>query len=92
MGGFSADPGALRARARDFLTESDDLARLVGQLHGSASTGDGGLDGLIARLVGEIQTSAAGAGMAMEGASAGLIVNAVNYESADLLSVMSPMP
>jgi hypothetical protein len=94
MGGFNADPGALRARAADFLTQSDQVARLVGQLGGAgrASTGDGGLDGRIAGLVEQIRTSAAGCGMAMEGASEGLLVNAQNYESADLLSMIQPGP
>jgi hypothetical protein len=90
-GGFNADPDALRAQAQRFLDESGVMAGLVGSLGGArASTGDGGLDGLIARLVDQVKSSAGGAGMALESDGAGLIVNAANYEAADLKSVVRP--
>lgn len=91
-GGFTADPAAMRAQAGHYLQESENLARLVGTLGGAgrASTGDGGLDGLVARLLEEITTSAGGAGMALEDDGGGLLVNAANYEAADQSSVTHP--
>ena len=94
MSGFSADPDALRAQARQFLDESQSMALLVGSLGGAgrASTGDGGLDGLIAGLLDQVRSSAGGAGIALEADGTGLIVSAANYEAADQTSVAHPGP
>lgn len=93
-GGFTADPGALRSRAQHLMTESEGMARLVGSLDGAgrASTGDGGLDGLISRLLDEVKSSVGGAGMALEADGAGLIIDAANYEKADQSSSVYPGP
>lgn len=87
-GGFSADPGAMRSQAQRFFSGSQDLASLVGTLGGAgrASTGDPGLDGLVARLLEEVTTSAGSAGIALESDGAGLEVSAANYEAADQTS------
>lgn len=89
-GDFTADPGALRAQAQQFLSESGSIAQLVGSITGSgrARTGDGGLDGLIASRMTEVETSAAGAGMALEADGGGLMVNAENYLRADEASTV----
>lgn len=90
-GGFSADPDALRGQARDFLGESDNLAQLANSLgRNSVSTGDGGLDALIARLVDEVKASVGGAGMSVEADGAGLMASAQNYEAADQASRANP--
>jgi len=93
-GGLGADPDALRAEAKRFLTESQRMAQLVGDLGGAgrATTGDGGLDGLIAGLVDEVVSSAGGAGMALEADGAGLTVDAAGYEAADRASNLKPGP
>ena len=88
-GGFTADPAALKGQAQEFLREAQAMAQLVGALRGAgtARTGDGGLDGLIAARLGDMEASAGGAGMALEADGAGLMANAANYEKADLTSV-----
>ena len=90
-GGFTADPGALRALARQLFDESRRMAVVVGGIGGAgrASTGDGALDGLVARLLGEVESSAGGAGMALEADGTGLTIAAANYESADQSSTVN---
>jgi hypothetical protein len=88
VSGFSADPGAMRAQAQRFFSGSQGLASLVGSLGGAgrASTGDPGLDGLVARLLEEVTTSAGSAGIALEADGTGITINAANYEAADQTS------
>jgi hypothetical protein len=90
-GGFTADVGAIKGEAQQFLQEAQAMAQLVGSLGGAgmARTGDGGLDGLIAGRLGDVEASVGGAGMAMEADGLGLLGNAANYEKADHMSVVN---
>jgi hypothetical protein len=88
MDGFSVDPDALRLLGRLFSDRGQAVAYLVDELLGvgSADTGNGELDGLIARRIGEIERALTGAGQAMEADGSGLFCTAGNYTSADASS------
>jgi hypothetical protein len=90
-GGFTADVGAIKGEAQQILQEAQTMAQLVSSLGGvgTARTGDGGLDGLIASRLGQVEAAVGGAGMAMEADGIGLLGNAANYEKADHMSVVN---
>lgn len=85
VGGFSVEPDALRAQARDFFGESDNVARIANQIltAGAVSSGDEGLDALVARLIGEIASSIDGVSARLEVAGETLMANARHYEDVD---------
>lgn len=71
---------------------SDDMAGLARRLGtaGTARTGDGGLDGLIAGLLYAVTGSIGGVGMSLQADSTALIANQTNYLDADHASVAGP--